>query len=210
MRSSPSALVIDFAGVMTSPLGASWEAWSRREGLPPGHWRTILRDHPEGRRAYAELEVGAISQAEWGDRTGRLLGVDGTNLMGRAHADVRAAEPMMRAVRAARAAGLAVALLSNSYGTSPYNPYEALGVWELCDIHVISEREGVAKPDPEIYRRVLTRLGCPADACVFVDDRAENLVPARALGMATVHATSPQAAAEELAVMLGISCEAGS
>ncbi|MGW3952982.1 HAD-IA family hydrolase [Streptomyces sp. NPDC004752] len=129
--------------------------------------------------------------------------------MGRAHAHVRPAEPMHALVRAARAAGVRVALLSNSYGMHPYDPYAKLGVWDLCDVHVISEREGIAKPDPRIYRRCLELLELPGEDCVFVDDTAKNLPPAVALGITTVHATDPATAARQLAAMLRItSCGA--
>ncbi|MFZ3497157.1 HAD family hydrolase [Streptomyces sp. 5.8] len=206
----PSALIVDFAGVMTTSLGASWAVWNARLGLPPRHWRIALHDDPAAHSMYRALECGEIGQTEWNAWAGRVLGVDGTNLMGRGHAEVRAAEPMMAVVRAARQAGVAVALLSNSYGTDPYDPYRELGVWDLCDVHVISEREGIAKPDPAIYQRTLDRLGLPGSACVFVDDRAENLTPARALGITTVHATSPQTAADEVASLFGLTCDATS
>jgi len=44
---------------------------------------------------------------------------------------------------------------------------------------------GVRKPDERIYRMAINVLGVPAAACLFVDDRDENLQPAAALGMAT-------------------------
>jgi len=49
---------------------------------------------------------------------------------------------------------------------------------EFCDYQ--------AKPDPAPYHRVLADLGLPAEQCLMVDDRADNLVPAKALGMVTV------------------------
>lgn len=199
------ALIIDHAGVMTTRLNDSWDIWNAEQGLPPEEWRRVLHDDPEGRRLYADLEHGRISQAEWNTATGALLGLDNTaDLMGCAHAHVRPAEPMHALVRAARARGVRVALLSNSYGMHPYDPYAALGVWDLCDVHVISEREGIAKPDPRIYHRCLDLLELPGEACVFVDDTAKNLPPAAALGITTVHATDPATAARKLAAMLRI------
>ncbi len=203
------ALVLDFAGVLTTPLNASWDMFNHARGLPDGQWRRILHDHPDARAWYHNLEHGRMTQAEWNTRTGRLLGLDDTDdLMGQAHAHVRAATPMVDVARDARAAGLKTALLSNSYGMDPYNPYVRLGVWDLFDVHVISEREGVAKPDPLIYRRTVDRLNVPARACVFVDDRMENLTPAKALGMTVVHATDPEVTARVVRSLLGLErCE---
>jgi putative hydrolase of the HAD superfamily len=49
------------------------------------------------------------------------------------------------------------------------------------------------KPDPEIFQLSADKLGVPADECLFVDDVAKYLEVARALGMRTLHATSPEA-----------------
>ncbi|WP_435866547.1 HAD-IA family hydrolase [Streptomyces yangpuensis] len=107
--------------------------------------------------------------------------------------------------RAARAAGHRVALLSNSFGLDPFNPYEHVGIWDPFDVHVVSELVGLAKPDPAIYRLTLDRIGLPAERCVFVDDHAVNLPPAAELGITTVHATGEQEAVAELEALLGVS-----
>jgi putative hydrolase of the HAD superfamily len=52
---------------------------------------------------------------------------------------------------------------------------------------VISSEAGVRKPDPHVYRVFLQRTRATGEHCVFVDDRAENLTPAAALGMKTIH-----------------------
>ncbi len=49
--------------------------------------------------------------------------------------------------------------------------------------NVISGSVGLRKPDPAIYRYALTQLQADAGECVFVDDREQNLLPARELGM---------------------------
>lgn len=52
---------------------------------------------------------------------------------------------------------------------------------------VVSGMEKVAKPDPEIFRRLIDRFGLDPATTVFIDDTAENLSPAAELGMATIH-----------------------
>lgn len=42
---------------------------------------------------------------------------------------------------------------------------------------------GCSKPDPEIYRQVLDRLGARGEQCFFIDDMAENVEAARAEGI---------------------------
>ncbi|MEV7595779.1 HAD-IA family hydrolase [Kitasatospora sp. NPDC089797] len=196
-------LILDFAGVMSTPIGQSSRAWCAREGLPVDAWRSTLEDDPVGRALYVELELGRMSQQEWNRGTAAILGVDPENLMGRVHSEVRAVPSMVALVHAARRAGIVVALLSNSYGLAPYNPYVETGVWDLFDIRVISGEEGIAKPAPEIYRRTLDHMGLHGSSCVFVDDHHTNLAPAEALGIATVHATGPDTA-KRVAQLLGL------
>ncbi|MER7129925.1 HAD-IA family hydrolase [Streptosporangium saharense] len=179
-------LILDFAGVMTIPFRASIHAWCVGQGLSFDAWANAVSGHAAGRSLYADLELGRVSQAEWNTATAMLLGVDPDDLMGRVHAQVCAEPSMVELARRARQAGLTVALLSNSYGRDPYDPYTATGVWELFDHHVISEAEGIAKPDPRIYAATLERMGLTADQCLFVDDTAANLLPAQTLGIDTV------------------------
>nr|WP_045695181.1 HAD-IA family hydrolase [Streptomyces rubellomurinus] len=180
---------------MTTPIGRSSRAWCASEGLPADAWRRTLEDDPAGRALYVELELGRMPQADWNQRTAALMGVSGENLMGRAHGGVRAVPEMVNLAERARAAGIVVALLSNSYGFDPYNPYVATGIWGLFDVRVISGLEGIAKPDPVIYRRTLERMGLAGSDCVFVDDHRQNLAPAEALGITPVLADGPSVAA---------------
>jgi putative hydrolase of the HAD superfamily len=51
------------------------------------------------------------------------------------------------------------------------------------DLILFSGEEGVQKPDPEIYRRALSRLGVSPAEAFFVDDRHKNVQGALDLGM---------------------------
>jgi 2-haloacid dehalogenase len=48
------------------------------------------------------------------------------------------------------------------------------------------EAGGIAKPDPEIFTRLLDRFGLQAASTVLIDDAARNVAAARRLGMQTV------------------------
>ncbi|GAA1942228.1 HAD-IA family hydrolase [Kitasatospora viridis] len=209
LNTPPAALrglILDFVGVLTAGVLETHRRWCVSQGLRPEAWRQTLNDNPTGRALYADLEVGRISQAEWNERTAPLMGpnIDPVNLMGQAWGDVSPAHDVIAVARAARAAGYTVALLSNSFGLDPHDPYAHAGVWDLFDVTVISEREGIAKPNPEIYRRVLERMGLPGEACVFVDDQPKNLDPAAALGITTVLADDPTRTAAQLSALLGV------
>ncbi|MFB7911984.1 HAD-IA family hydrolase [Kitasatospora sp. NPDC056076] len=206
--SPPSAyrgLILDFAGVLTTNALAVHREWCVSQGLDAEAWRRTLNTHPVVRQLYVDLERGALSQADWNRQVAPYLGLaDHENLMGRAWAGVRAAADMVTLAKAAREAGYVVAMLSNSFGLDPFDPYAACGVWELFDVTVVSELEGIAKPDPAIYRLALERMGLSGEVCVFVDDHPVNLPPAEALGITTVLADGQPETVARIASLLGI------
>jgi putative hydrolase of the HAD superfamily len=64
---------------------------------------------------------------------------------------------------------------------------ELLGIaHHFSTIVDIRATDFVSKPDPDAYRRVLERIGAQAGECILVEDNPRNLLPAKALGMATV------------------------
>ncbi|HEY2376558.1 MAG TPA: HAD family phosphatase [Gemmatimonadaceae bacterium] len=69
------------------------------------------------------------------------------------------------------------------------------GLCDLFDVFFSSCWLGVRKPTRQIYERVLGMTQADPQRSVFVDDREQNLAPARALGMKTIHFESaPQLA----------------
>jgi 2-haloacid dehalogenase len=64
---------------------------------------------------------------------------------------------------------------------------------------VVSGNEKLVKPDPAIYRLALERFGLAPHEAVFVDDNADNVAAAAALGIAAVHFTDADALRRELA-----------
>lgn len=63
---------------------------------------------------------------------------------------------------------------------------DALGLTYFFDDVVNSARVGAMKPDRRIYRIAAERAGARPERCLFIDDRAENVEAAAALGMTGV------------------------
>lgn len=57
---------------------------------------------------------------------------------------------------------------------------------ELFDVAVLSNEEGIIKPNPLIFERAAERLGLAPDECVMIDDRVENCEGARLAGMEAI------------------------
>ncbi len=63
---------------------------------------------------------------------------------------------------------------------------------------VVSGRENLIKPEPEIFHLCLNRNGLAAQDTLFIDDNAENVAVARHLGMQAIHFQSPEHLRAEL------------
>lgn len=195
-------LLVDYGGVLTTSLLDSFRAFCEREQLAPDAVAGRFRSDPACRELAIGLETGRIAEEEFEPRFAEMLGVrDCAGLIDRLFAHSRPEPRMIGAVRAARRAGIPTGLISNSWGT---RRYDRTLLTELFDGVVISGEVGIRKPAPEIYSLGAERIGVAPERCVFVDDLPFNLKPAAALGMATVHHTSPAQTIRALEQLLGI------
>jgi putative hydrolase of the HAD superfamily len=194
-------LLIDWGGVLTSDLFASFRAFCEVEGLEPDTIRRRFREDHACRDLLIALETGAVEEDQFELRFAELLGVAAPELIDRMFAGSAPDEDMLGAVRRARAGGIRTGLVSNSWGTRRY-PRELLA--ELFDGVVISGEVGIRKPAPEIYELGARSIGLAPEACVFVDDLPFNLEPAAELGMATVHHRTAGETLGQLESLLGV------
>ena len=194
----PRALVVDYGGVLTTPLDEAMRAWCDGEGIDNDHFRTLmqtwLREAAASPNPAYRLERGELTAAEF-ERllAGELRTTDGRTLtpdgmLTRMFAGFRAAPAMVDVVRRVRAAGHRTALLSNSWGLD----YDRTDWEHLFDVTVISGEVGLRKPEPEIYLLTADRLGLPPSACVFVDDLGPNVRAARQVGMIGIRHVSAE------------------
>jgi putative hydrolase of the HAD superfamily len=179
------------------------DMFEARERVIPGRFLQAWAGL-RGQELYRRLELGELSQDEWNEGFGELLGIDPGNLMGRVLGDLMPAYDVLKVAREARSAGVRTAVLSNSLGREPHDPYGPYDLAGKFDVAVLSSDHGVRKPDPAIFTLVLERLGVPAGSCVFADDTEENLVPALHMGMTVIHALDEQETAARLRQLLGL------
>lgn len=91
-------------------------------------------------------------------------------------------KPTERLVRDLKAAGYKLYVLSNM-SREFIDFLRRFPVYGLFDGEVVSCEEGVVKPEPEIYRRLLGRYGLDPAQTLFIDDRPANIAAAAALGI---------------------------
>lgn len=141
------------------------------------------------------LILGRITAQEWAESIARALTgqVPGAtaDALGRALVDspFHADDRVVTALRRARTR-VPLVLVTNAFLRLEAD-LDSLGLADLADEVVSSARVGLAKPDPRIYELAAKRAGVPADRCLFVDDIAENVEAAAALGMRPLHFREP-------------------
>jgi len=171
------------AGVSVKALVAVYWEWRRAYDLAeldaPGYWQQVGRSLGRG---FSEAEIS------------ELVRLDSVSWLRMQAGTVALIEDLA-------AAGLPLALLSNAPGELA-EAISGLPVAAYFGHLLFSCQLKVAKPDPECYTRALARLGASAEDVIFIDDRAENVAAAAALGLHSVHFTSPDEARAAVAQRL--------
>jgi glucose-1-phosphatase len=91
-------------------------------------------------------------------------------------------EPTARLIREL-GRGYRLALLSNTNEWHFEHYIRTVEVFPLFDAVTLSFQVGEMKPGERIYRDVLSKIGLPPEACVFIDDLEENVEGARRLSI---------------------------
>jgi putative hydrolase of the HAD superfamily len=196
-----TALLVDWGGVLTSNLFASFHAYCLQAEIDPQMLAGRFKADPQFRELLISLEKGELDEPAFETRFAALLEVEPDGLIDGLFAGVGPDTAMVEAVRRAHEAGIRTALVSNSWGVHRY-PHEQFA--ELFDGVVISGEEGMRKPSRRMYELGAERAGVHPSACVYVDDLPFNLTPAQDLGMATIHHTSAETTIPELERLLAV------
>lgn len=205
-RARVTTLLIDFGGVLTVPIHRAFRALGADAGLDPDAALRVLATHEGARRALAEHEMGRLEDEGFEDAFAAALveaggRVEPRGLLAGLAQYMDLDEPMIDLVREVRAAGVPVALVSNSLGR---DCYAKVDLDELFDVTVISGQVGVRKPSREIYRIACERLGVAPEECVLVDDLEHNLAGAARLGIHGVHHRTAEETVPRVREMLSL------
>jgi epoxide hydrolase-like predicted phosphatase len=195
-------LLIDWGGVMTTDLFASFSAFCELEGLQSDAVFRVFREDSDSRELLLGFETGTVAEEQFEPRLATALGVAAPGLIDRLFAGARPDDAMIEAVRRVRSGGIRTGLVSNSWGTRRY-PRDLLA--DLFDAVVISGEVGMRKPATEIYALGAERVGLPSAEFVYVDDLSFNLTPAAELGMATIHHRATDDTIAQLERLFGMS-----
>ena len=200
LPSSPPApirgVIIDWGGVITTPILDTVEAWIKADQIDRGSYAAVMRlwvaqaydgiaDHSPihalERGECTNEEFERLLAAELTHLDGRPVAAEG--LLARMFAASVVQSAMLDLIRSLRAAGLRTALLSNSWG----DDYPRHLFPDLFDVVVISAEVGMRKPEERIFRHTAQLLGLEPQECLFIDDVEANIAAAQAIGLVAVH-----------------------
>ena len=209
MRQGFDAVVFDFSGVMVSSAFSAIGEYAADHGMTEDAFIEYLlgpysqdTDH-----AWHQAERGEIGILDWVTDTMARAEADGLGLdlsfMARMLGELEVHDVMVEAARSLRAEGYRTSLLTNNIAEGRDSWRPLLPLDELFDDVVDSSEVGLRKPNPEIYKLALDRLGCiePARA-VMLDDHPGNCAGARLAGMTSILVEDPAVAVDELRALL--------
>ncbi|WBU38233.1 HAD family hydrolase [Homoserinibacter sp. YIM 151385] len=164
------------AGIDEAGRDAFWSAyWARREPLDhgrvtvPEYWAQVAADLGTAFRAAKVHELWVADFRGW----------------------ISVEPGTLDLLEELREGGTRMALLSNA-GFDFGDPFRRSPMGSYFERVFVSAEMGLVKPDPEIYRVTARELGVELPEMVFVDNKAENVDAAVALGVRGHVFTSPE------------------
>lgn len=207
------AIIWDFGGVFTSSPFEAFNELEAEMGAPKDFIRGINTINPEN-NAWAQFESNSVSMDDFDELFAAESAAQGHRIPGKAVIARLSGtlRPRMVEVLKICKQHFQVACITNNVkaghgpgmDTDQAKANSVVGVMEIFSLVVESSKEGIRKPNPEIYKRTCEKLAVSPTKCVFLDDLGINLKPAKALGMQTIKVLGEDQAIEELAKVTGL------
>ena len=199
------AIIFDVGGVLLRTQDQTpRRRWERRLGLQDWEAEQIVFSSEMGTAA----QQGALAEDELWAWIGRHLQLEEEQLA-QFRQDFWAGdvldEALVNLIRRLRP-NYQTAIISNATNDLRRLLETEHVIVDAFDLVVCSAEEKVMKPESEIYRRTLVRLGRKPQETVFIDDNKENVSAARNLGMWAIHYREGLDIEDELA-QLGVTVD---
>jgi putative hydrolase of the HAD superfamily len=193
VRARPSALLVDFDGVLRWYDPAVTAVTEQRYGLLPGDVLSVALEWPR----VEPVITGRVTHADWlldiaaalADRVG---GPDlARNLMVEYDAYHGAIVPeVLTFVRTARQAGVRVVLATNATDALDLD-LDTFGITGDFDAVANSSALGSYKPQKDFFLAACEMVDTPPSQCLLLDDTDRNVRGARAAGLSALRFSGP-------------------
>jgi len=198
------AIIFDVGGVLIRTYSRAGRGkWAARWGLDSWEFENFVFNGESGRQAQLGQKT---AEAHW-RLLGGHFGLDETSLA-EMRRDFFAGdaldESLVAYIQRLRGAGYRTGILSNFGDDARRLWTEVYPFIEHFDGIVISSEAGLLKPDPQIYRLAVDRVGVSVAEALFIDDFIKNIAGAKKVGMQALHFTNPAMAQQQLAAITGV------
>ncbi|MBT3608708.1 MAG: HAD-IA family hydrolase [Gammaproteobacteria bacterium] len=207
------AIIWDFGGVFTSSPFEAFNVLEAEVGAPKDFIRGINAVNPEI-NAWAQFESNSVSMDDFDELFAAESEAKGHRIPGKAVIARLSGtlRPRMVEVLKICKQHFMVACITNNVkaghgpgmDTDQAKANSVASVMEIFSLVVESSKEGIRKPNPEIYTRTCEKLGVSPTKAVFLDDLGINLKPAKNLGMQTIKVLGEDQAIADLAKVTGL------
>ena len=210
---SIKAILWDFGGVLTSSPFEAFNAYEKRRGIPKDFIRKVnSKNHLNN--AWARFESNKIDLEQFDREFLQETNKAGFPISGREVTVLLGGDLRPRMVSALKlcAKHYKIGCLTNNanagtgsgMSNSQIRASAVAEVMALFDVVVESSKEGIRKPNPEIYHLACQRLKVSPTEVIYLDDLGINLKPARVIGMLTIKVISEEQAIADLADASGL------
>jgi HAD superfamily hydrolase (TIGR01549 family) len=180
MTTTPRAVLLDIDGTLVDSTYHHAIAWHRafsRLGDPPPMWRTHRAIGMGGDKLVAHV-AGDETEAEHGDKLRDYWRQEYAEI----RAEVRTLPGAADLVRRLVSDGYRVALASSGDPEFAREAIDLLGIGDQIDVLTTAEDVDASKPEPDLLRATLDRLG-DVHRAVFVGDTPYDVEAASRAGM---------------------------
>jgi len=182
------AIVWDIGGVLSRFEDQSWhQKWESYLDLSPGQLEEVIFDNQQS----AIATVGQTTPAEVWESVGKRFGLSAEQLATLQVEFWKGSEwdaDLFDYIRSSLKGRYKLGVLSDAWLGSRDRVKEWIN-YDVFDVIMFSAEEGIRKPNPRMYQRMLSRLGVEASEAIFIDDHKDNVEGARAVGMYGIHFT---------------------
>jgi putative hydrolase of the HAD superfamily len=182
-------IVFDFFGVISSEVAKYWLA----SYFPPERAAEI-KD-----ALFPAADRGDVSQEDLFARLAALANISSEHFESEFYSYVKVDPDMVALIRRLRGR-VRLGLLTNAMAPFVRGIIDEHQLEPLFDAIIVSAECRMAKPDAAIFRAMLDKLDVAAAETVMIDDNADNIAAAAAVGMQTILFTSCAQLARELGV----------
>ena len=194
-KSKYSNIFFDWSGVIADDSGDKFIQQSLRDiGANEIQIKDILNQH------FNNFMIGNLSEADYWQVLKNEYGFDIPDQHSGVFdkwSDINPNKEMLRLVDRLKLSGYRVGLITNII-KPVFEIIKQSGNYDIFDDIVASCEVKLVKPDQQIYRLALDRLGATANESIFIDDKQSNLNAASKIGIKTILAKNSQQAILEI------------